>query len=439
MTTGVVDLESSAPAAAGKTARPLLPAVCLLLGCLSFVVYAVSTRSVLDLMALPFANETLHVAHSLATDGRFADPFGWVQVHTGYTAHLAPVYPFLVGLVYRGYGNGLATLTILWVANIVFLSVQMALLPYLSVRMGLGVSPGVVAAALGIFLFPFAVDFEWESLLAGMELALLCLLATKGLRATTSAATLALTGCLWGMALLTNPAAVLLLAPWAVAIAWSQAPERRAAKMRQFAGIAAITLLVCAPWIVRNRIRLGAFFFIRDNLGIELSVSNNDCASASLAGNVKSGCHFVTHPNLSEPLQKDVAALGEYRFNQRELRRAISWIAAHPKRFAILTGERFAMFWFPSQGLAHYRRLPLVVWGITIASFVGLARLWRRHRVPAWILGGALLAYPLVYYLVQFEPRYRDPILWVSLLLAGYALAAMLPESWRRRLEAAAG
>jgi hypothetical protein len=439
MTSSVVDLETSAPAETEKKAKLSLPAVCLLLGSLSFICYALSTRSVLDWMAIPFANETLHVARSIATEGRFADPFGWVQVRTGYTAHVAPVYPLLVALVYREFGNAFEVLTVLWVANLVFLSVQMALLPYLSVRMGLGVSPGAVAAMAGIFLMPYAVDFEWESLLAGMELAALCLLTLKSLRTAVSKRMLALTGCLWGIALLTNPTALLLLAPWAVAVVFAQPPRLRAAKLREYASVAGIALLVCAPWIVRNRVRLGAFFFIRDNLGIELSVSNTDCASASLAGNVKSGCHFLTHPNLSEPLQNEIVAVGEYRFNQERMRQALSWIARHPKRFASLTAQRLALFWFPSKGLAAFRRLPPVVWPITLVSFAGLARLWRRNRVGAWLLGGALVAYPLVYYAIQFEPRYRDPIFWVTLLLAGYALAAALPKSWRRQLELIAG
>jgi hypothetical protein len=131
--------------------------------------------------------------------------------------------------------------------------------------------------------------------------------------------------------------------------------------------------------------------------------------------------------------------VGEYRFNQERMRQALSWIASHPKRFASLTAQRFVLFWFPTWGLAHFRRLPPVLWCITLTSFAGFARLWRRNRVDAWILGGALLVYPLVYYVIQFEPRYRDPILWVTLLLTGYALAAVLPESWRRRLETIAG
>ena len=37
-------------------------------------------------------------------------------------------------------------------------------------------------------------------------------------------------------------------------------------------------------------------------------------------------------------------------------------------------------------------------------------------------LGSTLLLYPMIYYCIQHFTRYRYPILWVSSLLAAYAL-----------------
>ena len=37
-----------------------------------------------------------------------------------------------------------------------------------------------------------------------------------------------------------------------------------------------------------------------------------------------------------------------------------------------------------------------------------------------------LALYPPVYYLTQNFPRYRYPILWISFLLSGYAIAHLL-------------
>src|ERR1700737_1437042 len=118
--------------------------------------------------------------------------------------------------------------------------------------------------------------------------------------------------------------------------------------------------------------------------------------------------------------------MGEYQFNQMQLHQALVWIAGHPKRFASLTAQRFFLFWFPVKGLAPFRRDPSFVWVPTLFSIYGLVRLWSRNPQVACVLGGTLLVYPLIYYIVQFEPRYRDPILWVSLLLAGYGLTELL-------------
>ncbi len=51
-------------------------------------------------------------------------------------------------------------------------------------------------------------------------------------------------------------------------------------------------------------------------------------------------------------------------------------------------------------------------------------------RILAW----PLLFYPLIYYVMEFEPRYRDPILWITLLFAAYAILPILPASMRRTL-----
>src|SRR5512146_619934 len=50
------------------------------------------------------ALESLGIAHSLATTGRFADPF--YSMPTGPTAHLAPLYPAILGLILYIWGEG---------------------------------------------------------------------------------------------------------------------------------------------------------------------------------------------------------------------------------------------------------------------------------------------------------------------------------------------
>ena len=101
------------------------------------------------------------------------------------------------------------------------------------------------------------------------------------------------------------------------------------------------------------------------------------------------------------------------------LTRALYWITANPTRFAELTAQRMLLFWFPpfGKGSDNY---PL--WAITLLGFAGLALCAKHHPITAALLGSALLLYPLIYYCIQHFTRYRYPILWISSLLASYAL-----------------
>jgi 4-amino-4-deoxy-L-arabinose transferase-like glycosyltransferase len=429
VTSRAVELEPSLPSSTTWISRTSISSTCLLIFCAAFLSYAYTTRGLLDWMGIPSGAETLQVARALATTGRYADPFGSIQAHSGYTAHLAPVYPAILALMFRGIGYGLASLTVLWVANLVFIAVQMALLPLLSSRLGLGTLPGIIGAAFGILLPQYTVDFVWESLLVGMELVLLCLFTRRILGVRHSWWRASLLGILWGVAILTNPVTVLVLAVWVLASVLWQRPGERRSTIASCAIIIAAAAVVCAPWIVRNKARLGGFFLIRDNLGLELSVSNNDCASATLLGNLESGCQRIVHPSRNYEITEQISKMGEYRFNEKQLHQALVWITQHPKRFALLTAQRFVLFWFPVKGLAPFRRFPPVVWVTTLFSFFGLVRLCNRNWQAVWCLGGTMLVYPLVYYVVQFEPRYRDPIMWISLLLAGYGMTELLTRT----------
>jgi hypothetical protein len=429
MNTQIIEAGSSFRSSIARASRVPLSSICLLIFCAAFLSYAYTTRGVLDWMGIPAGAETLNVARTLATTGRFADPFGSIQAHSGFTAHLAPAYPAILALLFRGVGYGLASLTILWAANLVFIAAQLALLPVLSSLLDLGPLPGIIGAVLGVLLPQYTVDFVWESLLTGAELVLLCLLIRQMLNARPTWLRVSLIGLLSGVAILTNPLMVLVLASWALAASFSTRPGERLATIGSFAIIIGIAALVCAPWIIRNKLRLGSFFLIRDNMGLELSVSNNDCAAATLRENLESGCQAIVHPSRNSEITQQIATMGEYQFNQAQLEQALGWIARHPKRFVLLTAQRFALFWFPVKGLAPFRRFPAAVWATTLISFLGFIFLWKRKREVAWFLGGTLLVHPLIYYVVQFEPRYRDPIMWISLLLAGYGLTELIKHT----------
>jgi hypothetical protein len=393
---------------------------CVVIAVVSFIILAILPEGQLNDFEVPNGAETVRVARSLAARGTFADPF--VTMRTGETAHVAPVYPFLYSLVLRGFGTGSTALRIAWAFNLAFAAVQMGLLPLLSSRMKLGVLPGVAAAALGTFSLNAPIDTRWEAFFVGL-LSLLTYVVTERSFESPSAKSAVLPGISWGVLLLTNPVLVLLLVAWPLCLALAPPKPRRSGLVRHFALVAGTGLFVVSPWVVRNYVRFGTFVFVRDNLGLELSVSNNRCAAPSIRENIQSGCHARTHPNTSAAVAAQLAAAGEVAFNRARLREALDWMSSNPGAFSSLTLRRVRLFWFPE--LVRWWEAA-GVWMVTLLSFAGLWLLAKKNSSAAWLIGALWLLFPLIYYVTQFEPRYRYPIYWTSLLPAGYALTEMV-------------
>lgn len=400
---------------------------CVTVFAVSFLATAMLPAGVLKDRTVPMGGENVRVARSLAKSGEFANPFA--SVKTGTTAHVAPAYPFLYSLALRAFGTGYPALLILWTCNLGFLALQMALLPWISYRLGLGVFSGVVAAGLGTFSLHSEVDTAWECFLAGALLALAFLATEKcfggaasenmeGVRGTVVLAA----GMLWGALILTNPVTMALLVAWPVCWMMRRASGERGLAMARWAMVAGIALVIVAPWIARNYGRFGALIFVRDNLGLELAVSNNDCAAATIAQNIRSGCHGRTHPNGNAAIAAEILAEGEYRFNQGEMREAMAWIGDHRVTFLRLTAQRLRQFWLPD--LENWWETT-TVWMTTLLSAVGLWVMARRNATAARVVACTWILFPLIYYVVQAEPRYGYPIYWTTSLAAGCALAQM--------------
>jgi hypothetical protein len=176
-----------------------------------------------------------------------------------------------------------------------------------------------------------------------------------------------------------------------------------------------VTLAVLSPWAIRNEVVLGAPILSRSNFGLELWIANNDVSAASYGDNGESHTRYQPFIN---PLEADqIRRLGEVTYMRQKMDASETWIEQHPRRFAMLTGNRIFRFWFP---ITFRPVQTIVVWSLSVAGIVGLAYVWARQRSAFWILGSIWLAYPLVYYLVQLDNPYRYPIYWSVLLLAAF-------------------
>ena len=362
--------------------------------------------------------EPSNVAIALATTGHFSNPFQMAA--TGLTAHVAPVYPFLLSLLYRGVGSaGFSVAKHLFAIFLV--SLQYAFLPYAVRLLSLPRVTGILGGFTAALLPRASLETEGgqEAVLAGLACLILVSLTVAHFRRDDADLLRGLgPGIGWGVMFLISPVFIVVLAGLLLVL-----PHR----LRSSALIIFCSLLVISPWIIRNYLVLGHFVPVRDNLGLELSVSNNDRATALLERNFRIRDYRHPYSNLSETFQ--MKALGEtayYRLRQHE---AFEWIGEHPRRFLQLTAEHIVFFWFNPLGeiVNHVFIVLLTLGGVT-----GLCLLYVRDRKTAWIFAVLWLSLQIPYYFTQVSPRYRFPIDWSFWLLCAYALWRLFPSAFRR-------
>jgi len=224
-----------------------------------------------------------------------------------------------------------------------------------------------------------------------------------------------------GLLLLTNPATILITGPWMVYLCWRLGWQSSASFIR-VAGFGALVFLTALPWMLRNDSTLKTFS-VKDNFGMTVYASNNDCSKSSLAASRANGCYDAMHPNSSVRELRILNQLGEARYDSVRTGDTVRWVRSHPHAFARLTVGRMFEFWFP-QAAPLYSTF--TIWAATGFGVPGLILLmYRRIPVSLYIIAVSA-AYPLLYYIVVADVRYRYPLLWLSLLCAGYLLSDLV-------------
>jgi len=340
--------------------------------------------------------EPLNVALSLWHGSGFANPYD--AAPTGPTAHIAPFLPVWLALWLRVFGYTPMFAAFVTVGMMALRGAIAVMLPVLSLKYLGSAKPGYWATSIvaALPVLPLAPQFEAEWALAAVLA--YHLLPDRWL----------LRGIAAGLCLYVSPTLLLVLAPDALA-------------RRRFLRWAAIVFLVCLPWNIRNYVVLGQFTWIRNNLPLELWVSNNPQATPLLWTNLDA--MRALHPCCNAAAAADLKRLGERDWEAGNLRRFGTWVRNNTGRFLALTGQRMVQFWFP---LGHYNPVTQITfWVITVLALFSLKSLPR-----AWLV--ALAAYPLIYYVVQTEVRYRTPVLWITLLGAGIVLERLRLRFWAR-------
>ena len=403
-----------------------------------------------------FWQETGSIAHSLAVGKGYSSPYG---AESGPTAWLTPVYPVLIAGIFRIFGvESLHSFFASVFMNMIFSAATCIPIFYAAKR--ITASKGVAAGAAWAWaLFPNAIilpfEWIWDTSLITLLVATL-LWATLRLAESQRWRDWCAYGLLWGFALMVNPAPAVLLPFWLAWLAYqsyqssrathsslahgqiSQRPARQHPARQWFARpalSAAIAILCCVPWTVRNYLVFHEFVPLRSNLGMELYVGNNENYD---------DVHPRVYPYL---ITKDrelyrFSKMGEMPFVHEEMRKAVNFIVGHPRVEVRLTAERAVSFWMgtPTPLRDFHRADTFLLQMVSVCNLLavlgtlgGIAVLYHRRSEFTFPLAISPVVFPLLYYATHATLRYRHPLDPIIVILATIAAAAPLPALANRR------
>ncbi|MBI2834836.1 MAG: glycosyltransferase family 39 protein [Acidobacteria bacterium] len=280
---------------------------------------------------------------------------------------------------------------------------------------------GVAAAFLTavypplVWICAYALSETLYSVLALAAAALLGPAVDRELdRHRSSVAPVAAAGILTGAAILTRPATiyfVLLVVAW---LGWHRA-------WRPGVAFAAATLLVLAPWTVRNVRQYERVVLVSSQGGITFWTGNNPLArgEGDMAANPE-----IKRADIE--LRRRHPGLTAEQLEPIYYREALAYIAAHPVDWSWLLVRKFFYVWVPigpSYRLhsMRYYAASVLAYGVTLPLAVaGFLKMWRAKRRPVtlWLLAGSAVLVCLVYFP---QERFRIPIIDPTLIVCAAA------------------
>jgi len=402
-----------------------------------------------------FGWEIGRIAYSLANGHGFSSPFG---VDTGPSAWTAPVYPFIVSIAFRIFGNYSHAASF---ALLTFNSLCAALTCWPIYRIARRIFGETAAIwsgwiwALLPYIIYWSVRWIWETSLTALlfTLAFMLTVEMEGDNRITSWIGF---GVLWGVIGLTNPSCLSFLPFAGCWLVYYLYKQRKRFLFPAVVG-AALFWLTMMPWLARNYAVFHKPVFVRDNVGVEIRCGNNPLAEGIWVS--------MYHPSQNPILLRELQQMGEPAYGAEQGRLANQWIQQNPHQFAIVTLRKFIFYWnglprlsstaewmrqhpdrwasrtfwhliFDSIGTPResvIQALEQVRTSLFLATsllaFGGLHFAVRNRVHGVFLFASLLLFYPLVYYVSFPHPRYRHPIDPMLLMLAVYLFTQVGPRN----------
>ncbi|HEY6301624.1 MAG TPA: glycosyltransferase family 39 protein [Terriglobales bacterium] len=375
-----------------------------------------------------FAFENGKIAYSLVQGHGFGSP---LFENTGPTAWLTPVYPYLIAGVFVVFG------TYSKASALVLLCLQ-ALISALTCLPIFFVARRTFGDRVALFsgwawaLFPLGIYWPaeriWPTWLATLLLTLLFLMTLHFERPASLGAWIGY-GLLWGFTALTEPI-VLTVLP--IMLGWvgfrlSQQKERWLVPLT----VTSLTIILSvSPWFVRNYELFHRFILFRDSMGLELRAGNNGDTSYWASYALSSALSRKIGPWHNEAEWQRFKQIGEIAYMEENKEKAIAFIRANPRFFAVMTVRRFVFVWTHFWSFSHYYLEqepddPInVVFNtlFTVLTLIGLRRAFRVNQPVAVLYALIFLFFPAVFYFTHVEVYFRRQIDPLMLVLAVYGV-----------------
>ncbi|HUA15307.1 MAG TPA: glycosyltransferase family 39 protein [Verrucomicrobiae bacterium] len=390
--------------------RPALPKSFLWLLPLSFVLQLASIGALHQYRWRPghdnfeFGWEMGRIGRSIALGHGFSSPY---DGETGPSAWEPPLYPFLIGGVFKVFG--VYTVTSAWMLlgiNCVFATLTTIPIFWIAHRT-FDRRVAVWSAwtwTLNPYVWYWGVHWIWDTTFTPFVLAWAFLLALE-LAEWPGVGGWILFGALYGVGALANPTMLAFL-PFCGLWIWRERYQRGLASIGGVVLASLAFWIVLTPWLVRNYEVFRQFVFIRDDFGLQFGLGNGPSADGMLMP------YFQPNLNLLE-LRK-FQQMGELAYAAECKRFAFDWIRAHPGRFAVISLKRFFYYWNgvprPTSSTSWVDFRSSAFLATSVLALWGMGRALRQKRRGAWLFAWLIFAYPAVYYFVFPHARYRHPI-----------------------------
>lgn len=373
--------------------------------------------------------EMVRIGLSLVKYHEYGNPY---LIRTGPTAQQMPIYPLFLGFIYFVFGTGASAEAVKILLACAAGALRCALLPLFCVAVGLGRVVGIISGILGT-LYIGALQTElrgnWDTPWQALALLIATWMTIRIWRDHSwGQKTPILYLVLWGAAILLQPAFFVILACFLLAGSISVNVAERWRYLQQCLALVLVVSLFIAPWAIRNYLRFGELICTRSNFGLEFWLSNGPGRAFDMQTNLG---FDVPHPSHNLREAQSVLQMGEVQYNQAKLKQAEMWVRGNVGEFIHLTWQRFCAWWFPPNGnpLLHWSNL-----GLTLLALAGLGLMFRVQPLVALLFLLTWMSFPLIYYVIQWSPKYRCPMDWELLVCAAVAIGrffqALLPQRW---------